>query len=96
VHTPTPAQPPPVLKGKHLQTLAALFQKPERSNTAWNEFLAMMGAAGAVIRAGGGSAHSFTLRARVLVAHRPHPGNEIPRAAAKRIRRFLENVGVRP
>jgi hypothetical protein len=95
---PAPAPPAarPTLTGRHRQTLADLFAKPERANVPWNDFVAMMSAVGAVVTTGGGSAHSFVLLGRVLVVHRPHPGNELPRPAVKRIRRFLDGSGVRP
>src|SRR4051794_559483 len=79
---------PPTLTGRHRQTLAALFAKPERANRPWNDFVGMMSAAGASVTAGGGSAHSFVLLGRVLVVQRPHPGNELPKPAVKRICRF--------
>jgi hypothetical protein len=98
IPAPAPAPPPapPALTGKHRQTLADLFARPERANIPWNDFVALMTATGAVVTAGGGSAHSFVFLGRVLVVHRPHPGNELPRPAVKRIRRFLAAVGVRP
>jgi hypothetical protein len=64
---PEPTTPPepeptlPELSGKHRQTLDALFVRPERANIAWNDFTSMMEAAGAMITAKGGSAHSFVL-----------------------------------
>jgi hypothetical protein len=93
---PAPEPTLPELSGKHRQTLDDLFARPERANVAWNDFAAMMAAAGATVRAKGGSAHSFVLLGRVLVLHRPHPGNELPKAAVRRIRAFLEGVGLVP
>ncbi len=95
---PTPADAPalPVLAGKHRQTLLDLFARPERANIPWNDFVVMMSAVGTIVTAGGGSAYSFVLLGRVLVVHRPHPGNELPKPAVRRIRRFLDRLGVRP
>ena len=99
---PEPTTPPepeptlPELSGKHRQTLDDLFVRPERANMAWNDFVAMMSAAGASTTAKGGSAHGFVLLGRVLVLHRPHPGNELPKPAVRRIRAFLEGVGLVP
>lgn len=87
---------PSILTGRHRETLSLLFSKPERRNIAWNDVVSMMTAAGAVVVPKGGSAHGFLLNGKVLVVHRPHPGKELPVPAIKRIRSFLNSVGVRP
>jgi len=86
----------PSPKGKHRRTLVNLFERPERSNISWNDFMSLMTALEAKVAAAGGSAHAFVLLGRVLVLHRPHPGTELPKPAVKRIRRFLERLGITP
>ena len=86
----------PRLTRKHRRTLADLSTRPERANIAWNDFVALMAAVGAVMTRAGGSAHSFTLRGLILVVHRPHPSNDLPKPAVKRIRKFLSRVGITP
>jgi hypothetical protein len=91
------ASRPPVLKGRAKQTLDALFARPDRLNIQWNDFVAMMTAAGAVVTtSGGGSAHSFAIRGHVLVVHRPHPGNELYMQLVRRVRKFLARINIRP
>jgi hypothetical protein len=85
------------LPGRHAKTLRAIFARPDRANIAWNDFVALMEAAGAVVDSDGGSAHAFTLRSRTIVVHRPHEGKkEMSKASVKRARRFLASVGVKP
>ena len=96
------AQPPdpspirPILKGKHLKTLRAVFARPTPANIAWNDLVSLMQAAGAIVETSGGSQHAFILGDRLIVLHRPHPGNEVNKFAVKDARDFLASVGVRP
>ena len=81
---------------KHRQTLQAIFEDPVRSNIAWRDIEAMLGAAGAEITEGSGSRVRITLNGVRAVFHRPHPQKETDRGAVKSMRRFLTEAGVTP
>lgn len=100
-HQPdVPATPPPpapsILSSKHQQTLAAIFADPIRANIAWNDVVALLLALGARVNKKGGSMHGFTLNGARAVLHKPHPANELVKAAVRQVRRFLTTAGVSP
>ena len=79
---------------RHQKTLDAIFQKPNRKNIRWHDFIALLEAAGAKVSYKGGSMIGIRLNGRYAVFHKPHPGNEIYTSDLKRIRRFLTETGV--
>ncbi|MFO0912068.1 MAG: type II toxin-antitoxin system HicA family toxin [Pirellulales bacterium] len=81
---------------KHRRTLAAVFEDPVRSNIAWRDIEAMLGAAGAEITEGAGSRLRIVLNGVRAVFHRPHPQKETEKGAVKALRRFLNEAGVTP
>ena len=84
------------MDSKHLKTLEAIFEKPERANIAWREVEALFIALGAEISEGNGSRVRVALKGVRAVFHRPHPGNETTKGAVKAVRRFLDEAGVKP
>jgi len=82
------------MQKRHRKTLTDIFQKPDRKNIKWNDFIALLKALGAEITEKGGSMVGVRLGARYAVFHKPHPGNEIYPSDLKRIRRFLIEAGV--
>lgn len=79
---------------RHQRILDSIFQKPDRRDIQWNDFVTLMSALGADIVERGGSMVGVRLNGRYAVFHKPHPGNEIYRSDLKRIRRFLNEAGV--
>jgi hypothetical protein len=79
---------------RHQKILDGIFQKPDRRDIQWEDFITLMSALGADIMERGGSMVGLRLNGRYAVFHRPHPGNEIYLSDLKRIRRFLNEAGV--
>ncbi len=84
------------MDSKHRKTLAAIFERPERSNIPWRDIEALFTALGADISEGNGSRVRVALRGVRAVFHRPHPQKETNKGAVKSVRRFLEAAGVMP
>lgn len=81
------------MQRRHRKTLDEIFQKPDRKDILWSEFLTLLRALGADITEKGGSMVGIRLNGRYAVFHKPHPGNEIYPSDLKRIRRFLVESG---
>lgn len=81
------------MQRRHQKTLDEIFQKPDRKDILWFEFLTLLRALGADITEKGGSMVGIKLNSRYAVFHKPHPGNEIYPSDLKRIRRFLVESG---
>ena len=81
------------MQRRHQKTLDEIFQKPDRKDILWSEFLNLLRALGADITEKGGSMVGIRLNGRYAVFHKPHPGNEIYPSDLKRIRRFLVESG---
>jgi hypothetical protein len=81
---------------KRQKTLAAIFEKPERSDIPWRDIEALLIALGAEISDGNGSRRRVALKGVRAVFHRPHPHKETDKGAIKSVRRFLEAAGVKP
>lgn len=84
------------MDSKHLKTLQAIFEKPERANIPWRDVEALLIALGAEISEGNGSRIRVALKGVRAVFHRPHPQKETHKGAVKSVRRFLEAAGVKP
>jgi hypothetical protein len=81
---------------KHRGTLEEVFEDPVRSNIAWRDIEALLGAAGAEISQGAGSRVRIALNGVRAVFHRPHPRKETDKGAVRSMRRFLTEAGVTP
>ena len=84
------------MDSKHIKTLEAIFEKPERANILWSDIEALFLALGAEITDGRGSRRRVALKGVRAVFHRPHPRKETDKGAVKSVRRFLEATGVKP
>ena len=84
------------MDSKHLRTLEAIFDKPERANIPWREIEALFLALGAEITEGSGSRIRVALNGVRAVFHRPHPRKETDKGTVKSGRRFFEAAGVKP
>jgi hypothetical protein len=84
------------MRGRHRNTLQAVFADPVRANVLWADIEALFVAAGASISPGRGSRIRVSLNGVDAVFHRPHPAKETDRGALKSVRRFLREAGVMP
>jgi hypothetical protein len=77
------------------KTFALIFEKPDRNDVDWDDFLNLLIYLGASIRQQGGSAHGIKLKGEYAVFHKPHPGHTLYQADLKRIRRFFTNAAIK-
>jgi hypothetical protein len=79
---------------KQRQTLARIFEKPERSDISWNDIEGLFKELGAEISEGRGSRVRVALRDVRAVFHRPHPDRVANKSTVRSVRRFLLETGV--
>ena len=79
---------------KQRQTLAKIFEKPERSDISWNDIEALFKALGAEVTEGRGSRVRVALKDVRAVFHRPHPQRVTNKSTIRSVRRFLMETGV--
>ncbi len=84
------------LRGKHVDTLKAIFSDPIRADVAWRDVEALLRACGAEISEGRGSRVRVALNGVRAVFHRPHPQKETDKGALKSVRRFLTEAETTP
>ncbi len=84
----------PVLSRKHQRTLEVILRRPTAASVKYTDFAALVRAVGGEIEERAGSRVAAILNGRVLVLHRPHPGNELRRYAVEDVRDFLTAAGV--
>ena len=77
------------------RTFALIFEKPDRNDIDWDDFITLLIYLGASIRQQGGSAHGIKLNGDYAVFHKPHPGHTLYQADLKRIRRFFTNAAIK-
>lgn len=78
------------------RTLNRIFAQPISGNIKWQEVESVLKSLGAVISERAGSRVAVLLNERVAVFHRPHPSPNMDKGAVRDVRRFLENMGIRP
>lgn len=83
-----------VCNDAYRRTLDDIFQRPDRRDIPWADFVNLLRELDANITEKGGSMVGVRLNGRYAVFHRPHPGNTIYVSDLKRIRRFLVETGV--
>lgn len=79
---------------KHQRVFALIFDKPDKKDIDWDDFINLCIYLGASVNQSGGSAHGIKLNGEYAVFHKPHPGHTIYPTDLKRIRRFLKAAGV--
>lgn len=84
------------MRRKHRKTLIAIFRHPTAPSAKWGDVLALLEACGAEFEEREGSRIAVHLNDDDLTMHRPHPGNEIDKAAVASLRRFLARQGIKP
>jgi hypothetical protein len=81
---------------KHLHTIAAVFERPTKSNIRWTDIENMITAYGGLIEERAGSRVLIRLNGRRAVFHRPHPRPDTDKGALVALRRFLIEANLRP
>ncbi|MDF1591048.1 MAG: type II toxin-antitoxin system HicA family toxin [Desulfobacterales bacterium] len=79
---------------KQRQTLAKIFEKPERSDISWNDIEGLFKALGAEVSEGRGSRVRVALKEIRAIFHRPHPQRVSNKSTIRSVRRFLIETGV--
>ncbi|MFO8191308.1 MAG: type II toxin-antitoxin system HicA family toxin [Bacillota bacterium] len=79
---------------KQRQTLAKIFENPERSDIRWDDIKSLLTALGAEISQGSESRIRVALGGVKAVFHRPHPKPFVNKTTVHSVRRFLLEVGV--
>lgn len=74
----------------------AIRSHPVPSGIRWEDAIALLAACGAKFEDRAGSVIAVYLNEETHVMHRPHPGNEIDKAAVAALRKFLEQTGIEP
>ena len=84
------------MKTKHIKILRAIFSRPTPRNISWLDIEKLLSALGADVVNRGGSVVTFRMQERIITFHRPHPQKEAKVLMVKRVRQFLELVGIKP
>ena len=84
------------MRRKHRQTLAAIFRHPVPANIRWDDAIALLEACCAEFEEREGSAIAISLRGDVIWLHRPHPGSEMDKGTVASLRKFLDQLEIRP
>jgi hypothetical protein len=84
------------LSTKHLRTLKAIFERPERSDIPWRDIEGLLIALDGEVSESAGSRVRVALKGVRAVFHRPHPERVTDKGAVKSVRRFLQAAGVEP
>jgi hypothetical protein len=84
------------MNGKQRETLTAIFSEPVPKNLLWDDMESLLKAIGCKVKHRGGSKIGFGKDNEMLYAHRPHPQKEAKVFAVKKVRAFLERLGVTP
>lgn len=84
------------VSSQHRATLAAIFEKPERSDIPWRSIEALFVALGGVVKPGRDSRVRVLLNGRPAVFHEPHPEKVTDKGAVRQVREDLVSVGVEP
>ncbi len=82
------------MNNKQRQTLAKIFEQPERADIPWVDIEKLFEALGAEIYKGSGSRIRVSLKERRAVFYRPHPEKETNKPPVRSVRRFLKETGV--
>ena len=76
------------------QTLARIFENPERADIRWSDIESLLTTLGAEITQGKGSRVRVALSGVKAVFHRPHPDPVTNKPTVRSVRRFLLETGV--
>jgi hypothetical protein len=79
---------------KHKKIFLVIFERPDRKDIDWDDFVNLLIYLGVVMKNQGESAHGISLNGEYSVFHKPHPGHTIYPSELKRIRKFFTVAGV--
>ncbi len=82
------------MNAKHKKTLAALFAQPIPKSLAYRDVAALLKALDCIQFEAEGSRVVFARETSKVLLHRPHPGKEVKDYQIKKIKAFLEEIGV--
>lgn len=82
------------MNSKHKKTLASIFANAR--TIPFRNVESLLKALECDMIEAEGSRVTFTKAGNVWHVHRPHPGNEIKPYQVKAVRRFLDEIGVKP
>ncbi len=82
------------MNARHRRTLAAIYERPERSDIVWRDIEALFVALGADVSEGSGSRVRVALNGVRAVIHRPHRERVTDKGAVNSVRRLLGEAGV--
>jgi len=84
------------MRGKHLNTLQAIFDTPTRAGIDFSEIESLVVALGGKVAEREGSRVIFSVGGSLFHTHRPHPKKEAKKYQVEGFREFLESLGVTP
>jgi hypothetical protein len=84
------------MNSRQRKTLLAIFHEPAPANVRWSDAVSLLVSLGAMVSNRGGSMVAVSLRSVRVLFHRPHPGDEMSRGMVRKLREYLEGVGIRP
>lgn len=84
------------LSKKHQRTLEAIFSTQTPATLQWRRIEALFNTLGGIKDEKQGSSVTFELNGKTVTLHRPHPRKEVNRYQIRRVRIFLEEVGITP
>ena len=84
------------MNNKHRKTLEAIFADPVKADLKWADIEKLFVACGGIVEEARGSRICVEIDGVFAHFHRPHPQPNTDKGAVKSVRRFLENVGVKP
>jgi len=84
------------MNATHRKTLAAVFADPVSASLEWRRIEALLVAVGCRVIEGNGSRVRFEKDGQIATFHRPHPAKEAKPYQVCDVRRYLEDLGVKP
>lgn len=84
------------MKSRHQRTLELLFARPTPGGVKWAAISGLLLELGAELVEREGSRVAVVFRGQVMVLHRPHPSPDMDKGAVAAIRKWFEELGVRP
>ena len=82
------------MNNKQRKTLAAIQEKPTRSDIEWKNIESLLLALGAEVSEGAGSRVRIKLNGIIGTFHKPHPRKIAKKYQVDSFREFLEKAGV--
>lgn len=84
------------MNSKHRKTLQAIFATPPPKGLQWAEVEALLVSLGAVVTEGNGSRVKFEIQRVTIAIHRPHNPKTVRAYLVPILKKFFQDIGVRP